>query len=132
MKIILLFPPPGKVFQPYSSLPALTAFMRRAGYKVIQRDVSIEAVKDLLTKKRLSQAWERVAHRLGVLDGQETLSPEQEAEREALCCVAVSAEYVIHHIDQAKQTLRDPTDFFDFDQYIVLYLWQNTIFWIIF
>jgi len=117
MKIVLLFAPPGNASQPYTSLPALTAFMRREGYQVVQRDISIEAVEDLLTGKRLAQTRDRVQNRLKTLERQVAMSPENEAKYEALCRVAVSAEYVSRHIDEAKQTLRSPTDFFDFDRF---------------
>lgn len=41
--IILLFPPHFSVFQPYPSLPVLTAFLRRAGVRCMQDDLNIKA-----------------------------------------------------------------------------------------
>ena len=110
LKIVLLFPPPGNASQPYTSLPSLAAFMRRAGYTVAQHDLGICTVQDLLSRGRLTLAAERVRQRLDQLGR----SQADEAEREALECVTSSAGYVCQHIDQAKQALRSPTEFYDY------------------
>lgn len=117
MRIVLIFPPPGRVDQPYPSLPALAAFMRREGYEVVQRDINIEAVEDLLTEKRLARAWDRVSNRLRALGCQGSTPAKNRVECETLASVAVSAEYVIRHIDEAKGALRS-TDLSDLDRYI--------------
>ena len=113
MKITLLFPPPGNPSQPYTSLPALTAFMRRAGYAVTQRDLGIEMVQDWLAPERLEQAGAQARARLASLERLPQPTPKEEAEREALAQVIVGAEYVSQHIAEAKRVLRSPTDFYD-------------------
>ena len=41
-KVMLLFPPDWYPSEPYLSLPTLTAFLRKAGHEVIQKDVNLE------------------------------------------------------------------------------------------
>lgn len=117
MKLVLLFPPPGNLSQPYTSLPALTAFMRREGHEVVQRDVGVEVIRDLLTAPHLRQVTGRVKHRLDELEARQTLSPEEEAECDVLHCVSVGADYVVDRIDEAKRVLRSATDFYDFERF---------------
>ena len=48
MKVVLLYPPISNVRYPYLSLPSLGAFLKRAGYKVIAKDVNLEAFYHLI------------------------------------------------------------------------------------
>jgi hypothetical protein len=41
-KVMLLFPPEWVPTAPYLALPSLTAVLRQAGHKVVQKDVNIE------------------------------------------------------------------------------------------
>ena len=41
-KVMLIFPPDWYPSKPYLSLPTLTAFLRRAGHRVVQKDVNLE------------------------------------------------------------------------------------------
>jgi anaerobic magnesium-protoporphyrin IX monomethyl ester cyclase len=48
MKVVLLYPPISNVRYPYLSLPSLVAFLKRAGYHVIAKDVNLEAFYHLI------------------------------------------------------------------------------------
>ncbi len=41
-KVMLIFPPDWYPSKPYLSLPTLTAFLRKAGHRVVQKDVNLE------------------------------------------------------------------------------------------
>ena len=41
-KVMLVFPPDWYPSKPYLSLPTLTAFIRKAGHRVVQKDVNLE------------------------------------------------------------------------------------------
>lgn len=57
MKVALIFPPLATPMQPYSSLPALTAFIRsRKHHQVIQFDANIEFVLPMLTRRGVRAA----------------------------------------------------------------------------
>ena len=109
MKIVLLFPPAGNPSQPYISLPSLTAFMRRAGHTVIQRDIAVEAIDDLINARCLHQSMDKISARLAHLMAQPELSPRETAEYYQLGRVNTFAPYAVDHIEEAKRLLRDPT-----------------------
>lgn len=48
MKVVLLYPPISNVRYPYLSLPSLVAFLKKAGYQVIAKDVNLEAFYHLI------------------------------------------------------------------------------------
>lgn len=112
-KSILIYPPQAIPFQPYSSLPSLTGFLRAQGCKVEQRDVNIEAYDTLLVQDRLSRAAETIDRQLKSLEQQDHLCKREQKQIESLLKAQVSAAYVIDHIDEAKQATRDPAQFYD-------------------
>ena len=48
MKVVLLYPPISNVRYPYLSLPSLSAFLKKAGYKPMVKDVNLEAFYHLI------------------------------------------------------------------------------------
>src|SRR3990167_2379728 len=65
MKVLLLFPPSWHPSQPYLSLPSLTAFLRQNGIsEVRQRDLNIELLDILLTKKECSEFYQGIINKL--------------------------------------------------------------------
>ncbi|HLG31284.1 MAG TPA: B12-binding domain-containing radical SAM protein, partial [Candidatus Brocadiales bacterium] len=52
MKVVLTFPPNWIPSQPYLSIPSLTAYLRRTGIDVIQRDLNIETLEILLDHEK--------------------------------------------------------------------------------
>lgn len=117
MKITLLFPPPGNLSQPYTSLPALTAFLRRAGHDVVQRDLAVEMAAAMLQRDHLAQVAARLAERLTELERGPKLAPLEAAEAELLRRVTLSAEYVADQIGAARDVLTSPTEFYEFERF---------------
>ena len=69
MKVLLLFPPSWHPSQPYLSLPSLTAFLRQNGIPdVRQRDLNIELLDILLTKKECSEFYQRIIDKIKSMD----------------------------------------------------------------
>lgn len=106
-KIILLFPPVFQPFQPYLSLPSLTAFLKREGYKVIQKDINIEAYETLLTKKMLQRSYKNILKRFIELRYKKPLSFNEQKEYLLLLKVISNAPYIINNIEKFKDVLRD-------------------------
>ena len=52
-KVMLLFPPEWVPTAPYLALPSLTAILREAGHRVVQRDVNIEMYDHFFTMEFL-------------------------------------------------------------------------------
>jgi len=54
VKVILLFPPHWEPMMPHLALPSLTAYLRRHGVEVIQRDLNIEVFDEVLSRRYLN------------------------------------------------------------------------------
>ncbi|MCM8792755.1 MAG: B12-binding domain-containing radical SAM protein [Candidatus Omnitrophica bacterium] len=107
IKIMLLFPPVFQPFQPYLSLPSLTAFLERKGYKVIQRDINIEAYDRFLTEKMLKVSYKNALKRFVYLKYKTPLSSEEEREYLLLSEVILNASSLIKNIEKFKNTFKD-------------------------
>src|SRR3989304_8540320 len=80
MKVLLLFPPSWHPSQPYLSLPSLTAFLRQNGIsEVRQRDLNIELLDILLTKKECSEFYQGIVDKLKYMEKHQTLVDAVEA-----------------------------------------------------
>ncbi|MCK9313556.1 MAG: radical SAM protein [Methanocorpusculum sp.] len=110
--IVLLYPPPSDPTQPYSSLPALTGFLRSHGFKVIQKDLGIEMLNELLTPASLRKARDLAVNRADLTD------PESGSEyfKRYYGIIGLS-DYIIGHVDEAKCVMRDKTQFSDLKRY---------------
>ncbi|MEK7745253.1 MAG: hypothetical protein AAB576_01150, partial [Elusimicrobiota bacterium] len=64
MKVVLTFPPSWIPSQPYLSIPSLTAYLRRAGIDVIQRDLNIETLEVLLDHEKMSPLHKKMVDEL--------------------------------------------------------------------
>ena len=91
MNITLVFPPFVDPRAPYLAIPSLTAFLRRKGYQVAQRDFNAELLNRMLTSSYLSNVFQTK-------------------------CAPVY-EFVLSHIDAAVSSLRSADQFFDFQRY---------------
>jgi len=58
-KVILIFPPDWYPSEPYLSLPTLTAFLRKAGHCVIQKDMNLEMYDWFFSEEGLNLILER-------------------------------------------------------------------------
>ncbi|MDQ1273149.1 MAG: hypothetical protein QG591_1779, partial [Planctomycetota bacterium] len=122
MKVLLLFPPSWHPSQPYLSLPSLTAFLRQNGVCVVQRDVNIELLDILLTKKTCSEFYQKIVDTLRSMDmpgeaSRRGASPDYQEKRQALVSALELIPSVIDKVEPAKNTLRSE-GFYDLDRYI--------------
>ncbi|HLG50512.1 MAG TPA: radical SAM protein [Chloroflexota bacterium] len=60
MKVMLFFPPNWTPSMPHLALPSLTAYLRRAGIEVIQRDLNAEVFEHVLTRDFAWRSVERL------------------------------------------------------------------------
>ena len=115
-KVMLLFPPDWYPSEPYLSLPTLTAFLRRAGHDVVQKDVNLEMYDWYFSADFLKRALKRVPQqldRLKRLARDRGLSEEETQLQLALCeCTRSRMADLIDQAERAKEIVRSP-DFYD-------------------
>lgn len=113
MRAALVFPPLAGASQPYSSLPALTAFVRSRGrHEIVQRDANVEFVVHLLSAPALRRAAERVDERLDVMHASAMPASGDEAYRHLLSA-SLKAPIVCDLIEKAVADLRRPDTYKD-------------------
>jgi hypothetical protein len=118
MKVLLLFPPSWHPSQPYLSLPSLTAFLRQNGISnVVQRDLNIELLDILLTRKTCGEFYQRIVDKLRFLDKVSGYSPLEQEKRQALAHAAKAITEIIDRVESAKNSLRSE-DFYNLDRYM--------------
>lgn len=74
---VLLQPPPGDLTGPYPALAYLKAYAERKGYKVLVRDLGIEALWYLTEESRLPKLFERADILRNELETKAGLSPAE-------------------------------------------------------
>ena len=112
MKIFLIFPPSWLPSQPFLSLPVLTAFLRREGVEVIQRDLNIEFLEVLLSRKTAVSMRGRMESALA--KGPAAMLPERfNLIRQAADMMPFLAE----RVEWAKGVFRSE-DFYDIEKYM--------------
>lgn len=116
-KIMLLFPPVFQPFQPYLSLPSLTALLKKEGYEVLQKDINVEAYETLLTKKILQKSYEVILKRFIGLRYKKILFVNERKEYSLLSKIIPGAPYVINNIEGFKRVLRDEKKLCDRREY---------------
>ncbi len=117
MKVALVFPPLADPTQPYSSLPALTAFLRRTGrHEVIQLDANIELLRAALTGDSIRSAGERIEQRLSGFDARPPSGSARAVEYARLASASLKAALVAQDLDAAVRDLRSPRVFRDLER----------------
>lgn len=117
MKTLLLFPPQGDPFQPYSSLPALAGFLRENGRQVELRDLNIECHHYYTTPGRLSKACAAIREALEELERKPILGYRDEDRYMRLSKAALFGPMVVERIGWAKDVLKSGDDFYSLDKY---------------
>ncbi len=111
-KVMLLFPPDWYPSEPYLSLPTLTAFLRRAGHDVVQKDVNLEMYDWYFSADFLKRVLKRVPQqldRLKRLARDRGLSEEETRLQMALCeCTRSRMADLIEQAERAKAIIRSP------------------------
>jgi anaerobic magnesium-protoporphyrin IX monomethyl ester cyclase len=103
VSVVLVYPPAAEPSQPYSSLPSLAAFLRERGWPhVRQLDLNVELCRELLCRRGIERALERISARIesGGADGEESLESYGRLVRAAL-----SGPFVADEIDDAVAEL---------------------------
>ena len=118
-KVMLIFPPDWYPSEPYLSLPTLTAFLRRAGHDVVQKDVNLEMYDWYFSADFLKRVLKRVPRqldRLKKLSRDRALSDEELELQMALCaCTRSRMADLIEQAARACAIVRSP-DFYDADK----------------
>ena len=115
-KVMLIFPPDWYPSEPYLSLPTLTAFLRRSGHDVVQKDVNLEMYDWYFSADFLKRVLKRVPQqldRLKRLSRDRGLSEEETQLQLALCeCTRSRMAELIDQAERAKAIVRS-SDFYD-------------------
>ncbi len=118
-KVMLIFPPDWYPSEPYLSLPTLTAFLRRAGHEVVQKDVNLEMYDWYFSADFLKRVLKRIPQqldRLKKLARDRALSDEETELQMALCaCTRSRVADLVEQAERAKAIIRSP-DFYDADK----------------
>ena len=117
MKITLLFPPHWAPFQPYLSLPTLTAVLREKNYTVTQRDINIEWFDRVMSTSYLKNVFKKIQSRLEHLKKIKFREDKEELELEQLSSWISVGSGIVRLAKGAKDLMRDKERFFDFKQY---------------
>jgi len=103
----------------YLSLPTLTAFLRRAGHEVVQKDVNLEMYDWYFSADFLKRVLKRVPQQLDRLKpiGRDRGLTDAETELQlALCeCTRSRIAELTEQAEQAKAIVRSP-EFYDVDK----------------
>ncbi len=103
MKVLLVFPPQWASLLPYQSVPALTAYLRRHGVEVVQRDLNAEFNDLVLDRGFLGSATERLRRRIDVCT--------DPSDVRYLQGVLSRSDVVIGSVDEARGVLKTPEEF---------------------
>lgn len=123
MKVLLIFPPSWHPSQPYLSVPSLTAFLRQNGVAdVAQRDLNIELLDVLLTKKTCGEFYQKIVEKLRQIDfagepPRRDVYGDGHDRRQALIEAAETIPSMLDRVETAKNTLRSD-GFYDLDRYM--------------
>ena len=118
MKVLLLFPPSWHPSQPYLSLPSLTAFLRQNGIsEVRQRDLNIELLDILLTKKECSAFYQRIIDKIKSMDRASVHSSQYQEQYHAMVDAVEAIPALMDKVETAKNTLRSE-GFYDLERYM--------------
>ncbi len=112
MKLSLIFPPSWLPSQPFLSLPVLTAFLRKEGVDVIQRDLNIEFLEVLLSREKALSMYEQMRSVLAKVPT--SMRPEKyEFLRQAVELMP----FLTERVEWAKGVFRSG-DFYEIEKYM--------------
>lgn len=112
MRVTLIFPPSWLPSQPFLSLPVLTAFLRKEGIDVVQRDLNVEFLEVLLSKEGAVSMGEEMRSALAKV--QVSARPEgYNLLRQAVELMP----YLTERVEWAKSVFRSE-DFYDIEKYM--------------
>lgn len=110
MRVMLIFPPGWMPYAPYLALPRLTAYLRRQGHEVIQRDLNLEAYVTMLDPAFLQEALDDVQEKL------ESMPPGQKPPGQVvhpLRLVAAGGDHLVSEVEGLVDFYRSEAFFAD-------------------
>ena len=118
-KVMMVFPPDWYPSEPYLSLPTLTAFLRRAGHHVVQKDVNLEMYDWFFSGEFLRLVINKVSQqmdRLKSLSRGRNLTVEEVELQQALCeCTHSNITRLTEKVESARAIVRSQ-EFYDVDK----------------
>lgn len=96
---------------PHLALPALAGYLRRRGHTVLQRDLNAEAFDEILTRKALRQALDRIQQRFGTPAGKRPTHGSQPDAGQIQQAIK-RGKAIAESVEAAKAILRSP-DFYE-------------------
>lgn len=112
MKIMLLFPPNWTPSMPHLALPTLTAYLRRQGIEVIQRDLNATTFDDILTPDYLQKSVKRLYEDYGINATRHPQNRQNLPKREHVQWALKEGNRLAEEIEAAKKIIRSEK-FFD-------------------
>jgi len=109
MTIALIYPPTCDPTAPYLSIPALTAWLRAYGKRVLPVDANVEAYDRLLQGESMAQMVDKIRSDHSRLDQKRSLDHNDQMHYSRLWEVAGDLSWVVDTIDDAVSVLRDGT-----------------------
>ena len=124
---MLIFPPDWYPSKPYLSLPTLTAFLRKAGHCVIQKDVNLEMYDWFFSDKCLNMVLERVTRQKEILNStlkERALFGEELKLNQILSeCTSLHITNLTEKAESAKAIIRSK-EFYNVDKLV----WAMNVF----
>lgn len=112
MKVMLLFPPNWTPSMPHLALPTLTAYLRKHGVEVIQRDLNATTFDQILSREYIIDTLARLRDDYGA---DVTHKPDDRRiipKREQIQWALQEGPGLANDVQRAKRVMRSP-DFFD-------------------
>lgn len=117
MKTVLIFPAQWYPTQPYLSTPYLTAYLQSKGWQVAQRDFNIESYEHCLSAPVLNRCVAKMEERMETIRSKKSFSIKEKSMLDVLTTGIKFSERIISRLEDAKQVMRTPERFFDFEEY---------------
>ena len=105
-KVMLIFPPDWYPSEPYLSLPTLTAFLRKAGHCVIQKDMNLEMYDWFFSEEGLNLILERIPRKHTHFN----ITKLTEKAESAKTIVRSQEFYNVDKLEWAMNVFREVTD----------------------
>lgn len=110
---MLLFPPQWVPYQPYLSLPSLSAYLQQHGIEVIQKDLNIESLDQFLSEDFLLNLDTRLDNEFQLLDSsKKPLSKEEQQYYNDLFIANSALRQIAANITPAKDVFRSEEQYF--------------------
>lgn len=114
MKVALIYPPEYNSFwMPYSSLPALTAFLRTNGIDTIQEDWNIEIFHRIFTRNELLSIWNKIPPDFD----EESPYPGVPRTSELINRLKGQIQSIADNIESAVAAFRSSEKFYNIEEY---------------